>query len=445
VYYKAFLRYSGPQTTAFNLPYQDLSLNVFPPNIGGSIETEAGQGIGNVSVTVAPSASSCGSKATNTLLNGRYGVCFQNCGAGTYTVTPYKNDNPLNGVTTLDLSMISKHILNLTPLGSPYKLIAADANKSNTITTLDIVALRRLILGIDSNFANNTSWRFIDKAYVFPNPSNPFVAPFPVDKQIAFNGTADFICVKTGDVNESAQPVKAQPVQVSWPVGSAYSNGTLIVPVYYSGHTAVECLQLGLRFNPAQWTLVGTLPGELTGWNKDCFGLTKAAQGEIRTLWLPMNAAAENPVKPGMLLFSLVFNARKTPGETNLSLALDDQILRNTAWTAGSMQHPILKGREAVQRNGLQEEVAPALLLRAICHPNPASDVVQFTIESGQETLGRVALFNALGQRVFVRDVPLVSGQQTLSFPEFSGLPRGIYIWKVYGGDQKVQGNIVLD
>ena len=128
---------------------------------------------------------------------------------GSYTLTPVRDDNPLNGVTTLDLALISKHILNLVPLNSPYKMIAADANKSGTITTLDIVALRRLILGIDEELANNNSWRFIDRAYTFPNPTNPFTQPFPETKTVAEVQASqlneNFVGVKIGDVNGTAQ------------------------------------------------------------------------------------------------------------------------------------------------------------------------------------------------------------------------------------------------
>lgn len=126
-------------------------------------------------------------------------------GCRSYTVIPYRNDNPLNGVTTLDLALIAKHILNLVPLDSPYKMIAADANKSGTITTLDIVALRRLILGIDSVLARNTSWRFVRSSYVFPNASNPFSAPFP-ESDTLLTGSSPvnnvrFIPIKVGNVN----------------------------------------------------------------------------------------------------------------------------------------------------------------------------------------------------------------------------------------------------
>ncbi len=96
-----------------------------------------------------------------------------------YTVTPKKNDNPLNGLTTYDLVLISKHILGIEPLGSPYKMIAADANNSNSITTFDIVEFRKLILGINQALPNNESWRFMYNDYIFPNPHNPFQEVVP--------------------------------------------------------------------------------------------------------------------------------------------------------------------------------------------------------------------------------------------------------------------------
>jgi len=84
-------------------------------------------------------------------------------------------------------------------------MIAADANKSNSITTFDIVELRKLILGIYSELPNNTSWRFVPKEYVFPDSTNPFVPIFPVTitesnlQMSALN--EDFVAVKVGDVN----------------------------------------------------------------------------------------------------------------------------------------------------------------------------------------------------------------------------------------------------
>jgi hypothetical protein len=95
------------------------------------------------------------------------------------TITPHLDENPLNGVTTFDLVLITKHILGIQLLDSPYKMIAADVNNSSTITTADMIQLRKLILGIYDDFPNNTSWRFVDADYVFPDPTNPWLQEFP--------------------------------------------------------------------------------------------------------------------------------------------------------------------------------------------------------------------------------------------------------------------------
>lgn len=127
-----------------------------------------------------------------------------------YTVTPAKNTNPLNGVTTLDIIQIKKHILDIEHLDNPYSLIAADVNRSNSITTMDMIEIRKLVLQEQTTFSNNTSWRFIPKSYQFPNPANPWEEVFP--EFLNFNDLnenqfeADFIAIKVGDVNGSAIP-----------------------------------------------------------------------------------------------------------------------------------------------------------------------------------------------------------------------------------------------
>ena len=88
-----------------------------------------------------------------------------------YTVIPFRDDDPLNGVSSFDLALLADHITGTSPLADPYQLIAADANNSGTVTTLDYIQIQQLILGNITNFPNNTSWRFVDACYTFPNPS----------------------------------------------------------------------------------------------------------------------------------------------------------------------------------------------------------------------------------------------------------------------------------
>ena len=98
--------------------------------------------------------------------------------------------------------------MGVQPLNSPYKMIAADVNQSGTITTLDMILIRRLILGVDQAFSQTSSWRFVPADYDFPVPENPFAGggfpelfSFPELKR---DTIVHFIGIKSGDVNGTA-------------------------------------------------------------------------------------------------------------------------------------------------------------------------------------------------------------------------------------------------
>ena len=123
-----------------------------------------------------------------------------------YEITVNKNDDHTNGVSTLDLVLIQRHIVGFTNLDSPYKVIAADINADDKVSSIDIVELRKLILGVQDEFNNNTSWRFVDGTQTFAD----ITSPFPVDEsRVISNLTVDmneenFVAVKVGDVNATA-------------------------------------------------------------------------------------------------------------------------------------------------------------------------------------------------------------------------------------------------
>jgi hypothetical protein len=173
-------------------------------SINGRVMTEDGEPVAGVPVALLGQAS----EVQTTNENGAY--LLPNVSAGfDYTVTPQYDEAHLNGVSTLDMILISQHILGLQPLDSPYKRIAADTNGSGHISTLDLIQLRRMILGIESGFDNVSSWRFVDAAYVFPDPANPWEETFPEGININDLATAvsignDFIAIKIGDVNGDA-------------------------------------------------------------------------------------------------------------------------------------------------------------------------------------------------------------------------------------------------
>ena len=221
--------------------------------------------------------------------------------------------NPLNGVTTLDLVKINKHILNVELLDSPYKMIAADANNSQGITTLDMVQLRKLILLIDAEFSNNTSWRFVDASYVFPDPSNPWAEAFP--EVINLNNvtidelTNDFVAVKIGDVNASASANELLGAD------DRTMNGVLTLAAQDRALTAGEVFtveftaenfdnfgyQFTMNFEGMEFVALGE--GLATDEN---FGLTMLSEGAITASW---NSSEAVRLSADEVVFSMTFEA----------------------------------------------------------------------------------------------------------------------------------------
>ncbi|MEY2905276.1 MAG: hypothetical protein RJA52_1292 [Bacteroidota bacterium] len=184
--------------------------NVTEVEVSGIIFTEEDEPVESVQIQFSGDGVISGNSNADGLFN------FQNIAPGyDYSIAPFKNNDPINGVTTFDLVLISKHILRVRLLDSPYQMIAADANNSGTITTLDLIQFRKLILRLDENLKENTSWRFVPVSYNFLDPLNPWKEKWPeiinLNNLLVPMNEGDFIGIKIGDVNASVKSNSNQP------------------------------------------------------------------------------------------------------------------------------------------------------------------------------------------------------------------------------------------
>jgi hypothetical protein len=225
----------------------------------------------------------------------------------------------LNGVSTFDLVLISKHILGVQPLNTPYKLIAADVNNSKSVTTLDLIQLRKLILNIDASFANNTSWRFVDASYTFPNASNPWAASFPEVKNVndlVGSMSANFVAIKVGDVNGNAiaNSTQGSVRNLTTNLGINVADMNLVAGNEYkvdftaADLNGIEGFQFTLNLDKKGLELVDLVPGIAAEEN---FGIF-AEEGVVTASW--------NGEAKGGVLFSLVVRAKSN---TTLSEVLN--------------------------------------------------------------------------------------------------------------------------
>jgi hypothetical protein len=255
----------------------------------GLVQTAEMLGVGDVEVDPGVYSDTSGQFVLNSL-----SPCT------THTITPYRNDNHLLGVSTFDLVLINKHILDIEPFASPYKSIAADANRSNTVTTFDIAVIRKLILGIDNTFQNNTSWRFVPYEYMFPNPADPFSPQFPESLTFTPTGLSPdvrFVGIKTGDVNGSALNLLGEMAESRdnkpWPFvfsDETVRRGDTVDLVLRPRDNMPAGIQFTLQFDPEVMELLGLLETGNDSPTAENIGLQGLDRGFITFCYEPSEA-----------------------------------------------------------------------------------------------------------------------------------------------------------
>lgn len=238
--------------------------------VTGRIETERQHVIEDVDVQLEGSPF-----ATNTDVSGNYAFPSMAPG-GNYVINPYSDENPLAGISTIDLLMIQRHILGIETLDSPYKVIAADINNNSTIDGTDLVELRKLILGIYTELPQNDSWRFVDKAYEFSPSQNPLDQNFVEDYEIiglSQNMGVNFVAVKVGDVDESideflmdrennSQSVSKAGIAIGALTEGDGSEDLTSIPVTITNESPIRGFQIELNYDASLFEVV-----ELQGTN----------------------------------------------------------------------------------------------------------------------------------------------------------------------------------
>lgn len=213
-----------------------------------------------------------------------------------YELRPERDDDHPNGVTTLDVVLVKKHILGVDRFTSPYQYIAADVNNTGSVTSFDMVEMRRLILNQIERFPNNTSWRFIDEDYQFLNPENPFDENFPETIFLEDLDThvldANFMAVKIGDLNGSAVANNFSETEdrtnnenLVFNLHNKEIKTGEVITVHFNAEQLSEVwgYQFGLQFDTEALAFRDIIPSEVIG--KEHFGLTQTNSGIISTSW----------------------------------------------------------------------------------------------------------------------------------------------------------------
>lgn len=356
---------------------------------------------------------------------------------GQYTVRPVKTDDAKNGVTTLDLLRIQKHLLGIQTFTTPYQYIAADANDSKGITALDIIHLRKLILGYYDVLPNNTSWRFVDKAHIFPDPANPWGSPWDevyLIDPFAGSMNVDFDAVKVGDLNSSAQlnatggiilPRTANACELQYNVTQTEYD-IYKVDLSLSNARLYQAIQFSFDWDKSSYELV------------DMQISSALTEDDIRISTLPA-------VSSSIAFFNL------TPLENNTETLVTIWVRKINPAGGRFMLYQIDKPTTPVAYEFDAEDPIKVSLTQGkvansniINHPNPFKDKTYILYTSEVEEPAQLRVFNMDGKQVYARDVSLQQGTNEFIITRSELKGAGIYLYEISSGYQYSTNRMII-
>ena len=323
---------------------------------------------------------------------------------GSYIIDPAKNVDPLNGVTTLDLVLIQRHILTIEELDSPYKQIAADANKDYKISALDLIALRKLILGLDEEFQNNESWVFVDANYTFPfDDALSTIYPEVYDiSNLTSDMNIDFIAVKTGDVNNTAE------VHFNGDDTASRSNNqiefNLMTSEFVKGkgqefslYATEDMDTYGFQFTIETDKSVKILDAFSTelGIGEEHVGFAYANEGFVTVSWNTTNA---KKIAAGTKILTMVADINNT-ANVNAQISISSKVTPAELYTKNyDIKTPVIvldgeQGNEITYTFDLYQN-----------SPNPFTGATEIGFELPEASSGRLTITNVSGQVIMVEE-----------------------------------------
>ena len=358
--------------------------------IEGVVTTEVAQTIEGVDVVLEGTAFS---DVTNE--EGEYAFTNMLFG-GSYTLQADKNRNHAEGVNTIDLIRIQRHVLGIERLDSPYKLIAADINNDQRINGIDLIELRKMVLGVYEAFPDNDSWRFVRSDFMFQDPSNPWLGQMPEEfyiPELLQDTSVDFIGVKIGDVDNTALFVNSDTDLNKKTILDfdaeqlALEQGDIVtVNVTSKAYNQLLGWQGTIEFKPSQLEILEIVPQALGAITMSNFNLTHEQEG-----WITMSYSSDLPesIEDNEVLFQVIVQARQGISNTDGLLLLSSAQIPSQAYKSDLEIIPMI--------TPVTQSATASLLSIS---PNPWYSNATIEFETSLEGEVRIEFYDTSGRRL---------------------------------------------
>ncbi len=337
-----------------------------------------------------------------------------------YSLWPEKEDDPVDGISTLDAIRISKHMLARDKFESSFEYRAADVNGDGHISVKDIILLRRLILGKIDTLPNPRPW-------LFYNRDMDEVSEISI--HIDYHPLTSFTGVKVGDVNgdvarfNNAARDGSKDYMLSF-VDQYFDPGDDVVLMLEGEKEMLEGLQLGLQFDPSILEFI-SVQGLSETLGEEHWA---TSEGNLRISWINEGELQEK------VSLKVIFSA-KGFGRISDLIGIDDARLESEVYCTVNKIRKI----GIVQRN---DELSVVKVSQNA--PNPFSENTVINIDVGKNVTGMLKIYDLSG-RVFVDGKKLYEkGNHKINVSRIQLGGPGIYVYEFVTEKEKITKKMIL-
>lgn len=326
--------------------------------------------------------------------------------------------NVLAGISTLDLIAIQKHILSSEVLDSPYKIIAADVDNSFSITATDLLYLRKLILGLNTELPDQRVWRYVDAEQEFMDNTQPWeFSDFHYVRQLSNNGIKkDFIAVKIGDVNTSYATAESRnKKQNDIEVSIAYSDDNSLHYKLNNKHTnQMYGYQMSLIYDDESLNLHALIDHQGNEMDRDLY----VDDGGIVTISWSNATLSQFNSNLGMLTlqFEKEKNYNSQAPELKLNRHFENEIYSNNMDVTDIGDLSLNSSQEIMIVNA---------------YPNPFISNTNLSILTSTPTEVNVTIYTATGNKLFSKHFKSVGGLEWIPLEMEDKNYKGILYCKI--------------
>jgi len=309
---------------------------------------------------------------------------------------------------------------------------------SRSITALDLLQMRRTVLGIDKGDESRQSWLFI------PSEQDLTSDPFSYETELAVNlaeeeVALDFVAVKIGDVNGSwkgSSSGRRTKEELELQLSAELEEEVIEIPVVAKDFKGISGYQFSISWDPTQFDYLGLTERSIQGhFNEDL-----AREGILTTMWDEPNGKTIE-LADGSEIFVLRFMPRSDQAKSVIEInsSITEAVAFDSQLNAMGIKSTSASIDLERMRNGSIE------LFQNVPNPFDYSTRISFRVPQAGKV--KLTVINMLGEVIYQHEQDYRTGVHSIDWDTGKSsrtIRSGVYMYRLESNGEELVKKMLI-